>query len=164
MMMALGDAIATTLLKDRGFSPEDFGKLHPGGTLGQRLVRVGQIMHQGERMPLLPHDTLMQEVLIVMSSKGFGTVGFTNQAGHLIGILTDGDLRRHMSPDLLTKKSFEVMTPDPKVISPTILAEEALALMNKQQITSFFVADEKGDPRKPIGFLHIHDCLRIGLR
>ena len=163
MMMALGDAFATTLLKHRGFSPEDFGNLHPGGKLGQRLIKVEQIMHRDDKIPLVSQDVLMQDALITMSACGFGTLGLIDHQGTLKGVITDGDLRRHMTPNLLTKKAADVMTPNPKTISSCILAEEALALMNERKITNFFVVDKHDCSGRPIGFLHIHDCLRIGL-
>lgn len=164
MMMALGDAIATTLLKYRGFSPSDFSALHPGGKLGQRLVKVEKIMHGVDKMPLLPQSASMQEVLIVMTSKGFGIIGLINEAHELVGVITDGDLRRHMSEDLLSKPASAVMTKDPYMVTADMLAEEALATMNAQQVTSLFIKDKAFNNTVPIGILHIHDCLRIGLK
>ena len=164
MMLALGDALATTLLKHRGFSPSDFGSLHPGGKLGQRLVHVEQIMHKDDRIPLMSPDTLMHEVVIFMSVKGFGTVGFIDDKGKLIGIITDGDLRRHMAADLLQKPARDIMSLNPLVIQASVLVEEALSFMNEKGKTGLFVIQGDGNNHYPIGFVHIHDCLRVGLR
>ncbi len=159
MMLALGDAIAVALLQRRGFSEEDFQRLHPGGALGQKLVRVRDIMHVGEQIPLADPDTPMAEALVTMTAKSFGCVGVRDGAGRLIGIVTDGDLRRHMSPDLIREPARAVMTPQPKTIRPQALAAEAVAIMNRNAITSLFVV-EGGHP---VGIIHLHDCLRAGL-
>jgi arabinose-5-phosphate isomerase len=159
MMLALGDAIAVALLERKGFSSEDFKVLHPGGKLGRRLLRVADIMHAGDAVPVVPEGTAMSEAVLVMTAKSFGCVGV--MAGdRLAGIVTDGDLRRHMQSDLLARNVDEVMTPAPKTIGPAALAAEALGLMNEHAITSLMVVD---DERRPVGILHIHDCLRAGV-
>jgi arabinose-5-phosphate isomerase len=159
MMLALGDAIAVALLERRGFSSEDFKVFHPGGRLGRHLLRVSDIMHGGNDLPLVPHGSPMSEAVLVMTAKSFGCVGVT-EAGRLAGIVTDGDLRRHMGSDLLARTVEEVMTASPKTIGPGALAAEALGIMNEHAITSLMVVDEE---RRPLGILHIHDCLRAGI-
>ncbi len=162
MQMALGDAIAVALLKRRGFGPTDFSQIHPGGKLGLRLRRVGDLMHTGEAVPLAEPSTPMSTALIRMSEKRFGCLGVIDRAGQLVGILTDGDLRRAMAPDLLDRRVGELMTPGPRTIGPDALAAEALHMMNARErpITTLFVVDEAG---RPIGILHVHDLLRAGL-
>jgi arabinose-5-phosphate isomerase len=160
MMMALGDAIATTLMKYRGFSPEDFSALHPGGKLGQRLKRIHELMHGGDKMPLISQDVCMKEALLVMTSKGFGCVGLIDNDGSLKGIITDGDLRRHMNSDLLKLSAAKVMTADPMTVEGHILAQEALALLNTTRRTNLFVVELKENKKIPIGIVHIHDFLR----
>jgi arabinose-5-phosphate isomerase len=159
MMLALGDAIAVALLERKGFSSDDFKVLHPGGKLGRRLLRVADIMHAGDAVPVVPEGTAMSEAVLVMTAKSFGCVGVM-AGGRLAGIVTDGDLRRHMQSDLLARSVDEVMTPAPKTIGPAALAAEALGLMNEHAITSLMVVDED---RRPVGILHIHDCLRAGV-
>jgi arabinose-5-phosphate isomerase len=158
MMMALGDAIAVALLERKGFSAQDFQVLHPGGALGKKLLRVSDLMHSGEAMPLVPPDMKMSEALVVMSAKSFGTLGIL-ESGRLTGIVTDGDLRRHMAADLLERPVGEIMTRGPLTIRPQALAAEALNLMNARKTTCVFAVDEG----KPVGLLHIHDCLRAGI-
>jgi arabinose-5-phosphate isomerase len=160
MMLALGDAIAVALLERKGFSTEDFQALHPGGRLGRQLLRVADIMHAGAAVPLVRRGTTVAEALLVMTAKSFGCAGVTDEAGRLIGIVTDGDLRRHMGTALLAERVEIVMTPTPKTIRPQALAAEALGQMNSQAITSLFVVD---DAWRPLGILHIHDCLRAGV-
>ncbi|HEV2303131.1 MAG TPA: KpsF/GutQ family sugar-phosphate isomerase [Stellaceae bacterium] len=160
MMMTLGDALAIALLERKGFSSSDFRVLHPGGKLGRRLLRVGDIMHRGGEVPIVEAEARMSEAILVMTAKSFGCVGVRDGAGHLIGVVTDGDLRRHMSDSLLLRTVAEVMHRDPKTISAQALAAEALGLMNRSAITALFVVDEGGSPT---GFLHMHDCLRAGL-
>jgi arabinose-5-phosphate isomerase len=160
-MIALGDALAIAVLRRKGFSAKDFGALHPGGKLGQRLLRVEALMHTGAQVPTVLEGALMTQALLEMTSKGLGCVAVTNAKGKLMGVITDGDLRRHLDGSLLTLCVNEVMTRDPYVISKEILAHEALAKMNTCGITSIFVTD--GATSKPIGVLHIHDCLRAGL-
>jgi arabinose-5-phosphate isomerase len=160
MMLALGDALAVALLERRGFSTEDFQVLHPGGALGRRLLRVADIMHSGAAVPLATPQMPMSEAILVMTAKSFGCVGVCDAAGKLVGIVTDGDLRRHMDDRLVARTVAEVMHRKPKTIGANGLAAEALGVMNRYSITSLFVADEAG---RPIGFLHMHDCLRAGV-
>jgi len=159
MMMALGDAIAIALLERKGFSADDFQLLHPGGTLGQKLSRVADVMRGGEELPLCRPDTPMSEALITMTNRSFGCIGVTDEGNRLIGIVTDGDLRRHMSPDLLKLSAAEVMTGGPKTVHGQMLAAEALGIMNVNNITSLFVVDDG----RPTGIVRMHDCLRVGI-
>jgi len=159
MMMALGDVLAVGLLERKGFSADDFQVLHPGGRLGQMLLRVSDIMHDGDEVPLVVPDAPMSEALLTMTTKRFGCVGAVDGDGRLVGVITDGDLRRHMGAALLTHTAGTVMTRGPKTIRPQALAAEALGLMNANKITSLFVVEDG----KPIGILHIHDCLRAGV-
>ena len=158
MTLALGDALAIALMEHRKFTPENFRDFHPGGKLGAQLSRVRDLMHDGTAVPLVPHDTPMSDTLIEISQKGFGVVGVTNDDGTLGGIITDGDLRRNMD-GLLSKSAKDVMTAAPTTITPGSLAEEAVAIMNARKITCLFVTDKD----QPLGLLHIHDCLRVGL-
>ncbi|MEO0665696.1 MAG: KpsF/GutQ family sugar-phosphate isomerase [Pseudomonadota bacterium] len=158
MTLALGDALAVALMEHRQFTPANFREFHPGGKLGAKLARVGDLMHSGAALPLVSPDTPMSEALLEISQKGFGVVGVLSANGALDGIVTDGDLRRHMD-GLLSMTAGEVMTKAPKSIRPDALAEEALAQMNARKITCLFVTDAE----KPTGLIHIHDCLRIGL-
>ena len=159
MQLALGDALAIALLESRGFTPTDFGKLHPSGRLGAMLKFARDLMHDGASMPLTKLGTKMSDAIMEISSKGFGCVGVTDAHGMLVGIVTDGDLRRHMGPDLLSAKVDDVMTPNPKVADSDQLATEILELLNSSKITTVFVAEG----RKPIGILHMHDLLRAGV-
>ena len=159
VMLALGDAIAVALLERKGFSADNFQELHPGGKLSRRLLKVADIMHGGEELPLVDGDTTMADVLIEMTAKRFGCVGIVDGAGRLEGIITDGDLRRHMSPDLLARKAAEVMSHHPHTIASQSLASEAVRAMNARAVTNLFVVD--GGP--PVGILHIHDCLSAGV-
>ena len=161
MTMALGDALAVALMENRAFTPEDFKGLHPGGRLGARLATVGDLMHSGDEVPLIAPEAPMAEALIEMSRKGFGVVGVIDAAGDLVGIVTDGDLRRHME-GLLARRVEAVMTRAPQTIATTALASEALAVMNAKKITTLF-ATEPDAPRRPLGILHVHDCLRAGV-
>lgn len=156
MTLALGDALAVALMEHRAFTPEHFRVFHPGGKLGAKLSKVGDLMHVD--LPLVSEDTPMPEALLTISQKGFGVVGVTDAAGALIGIVTDGDLRRHMT-GLLDHSAGEVMTRAPRTIRPSELAEAAVAEMNSRKITCLFVVDEG----RPVGILHIHDCLRAGV-
>jgi arabinose-5-phosphate isomerase len=159
MMLAVGDALAVALLERKGFSAEDFHQLHPGGKLGQQLLRVADLMHVGGELPLIDGAAPMSQALIEMSAKTFGCVGVTDAAGDLIGIVTDGDLRRHMGADLLTQRVGDVMTRGPRTIMGQALAAEALRIMNERSITSLFVVDET----RPVGIIRLHDCLRAGV-
>ena len=160
-MLALGDALAIALLERRGFTAEDFQVLHPGGRLGNRLLRVGDLMHGGTELPLTGPDTRMAEAILIMTTRRFGCVGVVDGDGRLAGIVTDGDLRRNMAPDLLEKRTGAVMTARPQTIRSTALASEALGLMNARQITSLFVVRE--GTTEPVGIVHIHDLLRAGV-
>ena len=159
VMLALGDAIAVALLERKGFSADNFQELHPGGKLGRRLLKVADIMHGEEELPLVDGDTTMADALLVMTAKRFGCVGIVDGAGRLEGIITDGDLRRHMSPELLSRKTAEVMSRHPQTIGSQALASEAVRTMNACSVTNLFVVDGG----LPIGILHIHDCLRAGV-
>lgn len=161
MTLALGDALAVALMDHRRFTPENFRDFHPGGKLGAQLSRVRDLMHANSALPLVQMDTPMSEVLIEISQKGFGVVGVADTGGRLAGIITDGDLRRHMDR-LLEHVAGEVMTRDPATIAPSALAEEAVATMNARKITCLFAVDPDG-AGDPVGLLHIHDCLRVGL-
>jgi arabinose-5-phosphate isomerase len=160
MQLALGDALAMALLEDKGFSALDFRRFHPGGKLGAQLLHVRDIMHAREKLPLGPASLPMSEVLIMMTRHSYGCFGVVDAAGRLSGIVTDGDLRRSMTPDLLNRSAGSVMTRAPKTISPDALASEALAQLNDLKITSLFVID---DEQHPVGLVHIHDLLRIGM-
>lgn len=162
MQMALGDAIAVALLTRRGFTAADFRKIHPGGRLGAKLRRVRDIMHKGEAMPLATADVSMSTALVRMTEKRFGCLGIVGSDGVLCGIITDGDLRRAMGPDLLSRTAGDVMTASPRTIGPEALAVEALHAMNANErpVTTLFVVDPQGHP---VGILHVHDLLRAGL-
>jgi arabinose-5-phosphate isomerase len=161
MMMALGDALAVALLERKGFSPADFQVFHPGGQLGRRLLKVSDLMHTGNELPLVPGDLPMGQVLLVMTNKSFGCVGvLTPDSQSLAGIITDGDLRRHMEPGLFERVATDVMTASPKTTRTNALAAEALHVMNVRSITSLFVLDEN---KRPVGIIHMHDCLRAGV-
>ena len=159
MSLALGDALAVALFERKGFSEDDFHVFHPGGKLGQKLVRVRDIMHSRQDLPVVEPETVMSETLLIMTSKRFGCVGVVGIGGKLLGIITDGDLRRNLTGELLTCKAEDVMTSDPMTIREDALAAEAVLIMNENKITGLFVTD--GD--QPIGILHIHDCLRAGI-
>jgi arabinose-5-phosphate isomerase len=160
MMLALGDALAVALLDRKGFSIEDFQVLHPGGQIGRQLLRVADLMHQGDAVPLVAAGTVMSEAILVMTAKTFGCVGVLDAAGRLAGIVTDGDLRRHMGAGLLGATVDEVMSRQPKTIRPRALAAEALGSMNAHKITNLFVLDEEA---RPTGIIRMHDCLRAGV-
>lgn len=159
MMLALGDALAVALLERKGFTAADFQMLHPGGSLGRKLLKVSDLMHAGEEVPVVTPSLPMAETLLVMTNKRFGCAGVVDADGKLLGIVTDGDLRRHMSDGMLKKTAGELMTRGPKTVRPQILAAEALRLMNASAITSLFVLENE----RPVGILHVHDCLRAGV-
>ncbi|MDE2181810.1 MAG: KpsF/GutQ family sugar-phosphate isomerase [Alphaproteobacteria bacterium] len=163
LMLVLGDALAVALMERRGFSVDQYRNLHPGGALGRMLIRVSDLMHKGKEVPVVGENASMRDALLTMASGSLGCVGILDRKGALAGIITDGDLRRHMDRDLLDRTAGEVMTRDPKVGRPDQLAAEALAFMNEKKITQLFVLDAKDKTRKPVGVLHIHDCLRAGL-
>jgi arabinose-5-phosphate isomerase len=161
MQLALGDALAIALLEARGFTPESFRVFHPGGRLGASLHFVRDIMHQGEALPLIPLGTPMGLAVTRMTEKGFGCIGVIDAEGALVGIVTDGDLRRSLTPDLFEKTIDSVMNPTPKTILPDTLVGEALAMMNtaERPFTVLFVVEG----RRPIGIVHMHDFLRLGV-
>jgi len=159
MTLALGDAIAVALLERKGFTADDFKVFHPGGQLGRRLYKVDELMHGGEELPVVAANSPMSEVILVMTQKTFGVAGVLDANGNLAGIVTDGDLRRHIGSDLFKMKAADVMTKNPKTIARTALAAEALRRMNEWKVTSLFVVDET----KPVGILRMHDILRAGV-
>ena len=159
MMMALGDALAVALLERVGFSREDFKLRHPGGQLGKRLVKVERLMHKGDRVPLARPDTVMADALLIMTSHSFGCIGLVDGEERLVGVITDGDLRRNMGERLLDMPAADVMTARPRTVPPDALADQALRVMNENGITSLFVVEDD----RPVGILHIHDCLRAGV-
>lgn len=153
MTLALGDALAMTVMREKGFTRTDFGRLHPGGSLGARLKPVRRLMHGGDQLPLVSQDTSMHDTVVVMSQKRLGVVGVTGNDGKLVGVITDGDLRRHIEQGLDHPASV-FMSADPKTIAPDSLVDEALTLFDEHRITTLFVVEEG----KPVGVLHIHDC------
>jgi arabinose-5-phosphate isomerase len=159
MQLALGDALAVALLESRGFTALDFRGLHPGGRLGAKLKFIRDVMHAGPAVPLRPLGTTMADAIVEMTAKGFGCVGITDRDGRLAGIITDGDLRRHMGPDLLAARVDDVMTPHPKTVSGDQLVSEALELLNSSKITAVFVVNNG----TPAGIVHLHDLLRAGV-
>ena len=159
MMVALGDALAVALLERVGFSQEDFKLRHPGGQLGKRLIKVERLMHKGDRIPLARPDIVMSEALLIMTSHSFGCIGLVDEDDRLVGVVTDGDLRRNMGERLLKMTAADVMTARPRTISPDALAGQALRVMNENGITGLFVVTDG----RPVGILHIHDCLRAGV-
>lgn len=158
LQLALGDALAIALLETHGFTADDFFKFHPGGSLGANLAHVRDVMHTGDRLPIAPLGTPMREALLLISQKGFGCLGVVNGAGELCGIITDGDLRRHLSGEIFDQSVDEVMTRDPKTIAPDALVASALEALNSATILALFVVEN----RKPAGIIHLHDLLRIG--
>jgi len=159
MQLALGDALMVALLESRGFTALDFGTLHPSGKLGAMLKFVRDLMHKDAAVPVTSLGTRMSEALVEMTSKGFGCVGIVDARGDIVGIVTDGDLRRHMRPDLLTATVDEVMTRQPKTIGADLLASEALEILNASKITALIVTEG----RRPVGIVHLHDLLRAGV-
>jgi arabinose-5-phosphate isomerase len=156
MSLALGDALAMTVMRQKGFTRTDFGRLHPGGSLGARLKPVARLMHSGDQLPLIRDDASMHDAVVVMSEKRLGVVGVTDAQGHLVGVITDGDLRRNIERGL-DHSAAEFMTRDPKTVAADALVGDAVTLFDEYRITSLFVVDENGG-KKPIGVLHIHDC------
>ncbi|MEQ9814349.1 MAG: KpsF/GutQ family sugar-phosphate isomerase [Azospirillaceae bacterium] len=159
-MLALGDALAVALMAKRGFTPEDFSVFHPGGALGRRLLTVADLMHGRAALPMVAEDDSVADALIAMSAGGFGVTGVRDAGGALVGIITDGDLRRHMASDLPTRRAGEIMTRGPQTITAEALAAEAVHVMNSRGITCLFVADAHGET---VGLVHVHDCLRAGV-
>ena len=158
LTLALGDALAVAAMEQRGFLAEEFRTFHPGGKLGARLSKVAQLMHGAEALPLVGAAAPMAETLVVMSAKGFGIAGVT-EAGRLVGVISDGDLRRNIA-DLMSRTAGQVATRAPRTIAPETLALEALGTMSEAKITALFVVDAAG---APVGILHMHDCLRAGI-
>ena len=157
--LVLGDILTIGMIEIKGFSKEDFNDRHPGGKLGSILKRVSDLMHIGQDMPILDENSNMQAVLLEMTSKRLGCVGFINQTGDLTGILTDGDLRRCLSSKILEEKAVDLMTKNPKTIAPNAMSAEALKIMHDKKITNLFVVENK----KPVGVIHIHDLLNNGV-
>jgi arabinose-5-phosphate isomerase len=161
--MALGDALAIALLEERGFSAEDFALLHPGGALGRRLLRVAELMHRGDEVPLVPERAALKDTLLAITSKRLGVTGVVNAAGELVGVITDGDLRRGLerAADLRALTARDLMTTAPKTIAGGALAAEAVAVMERHAITSLFILGDGS--RRPEGVIHLHDLLRAGV-
>lgn len=157
--LVLGDILTIGMIERKGFSKEDFNDRHPGGKLGSILKRVSDLMHTGQDMPILDENSNMQAVLLEMTSKRLGCVGFINQTGDLTGILTDGDLRRCLSSKILEEKAVDLMTKNPKTIVPNAMSAEALKIMHDKKITNLFVVENN----KPVGVIHIHDLLNNGV-
>ncbi len=164
LTLALGDALAVAMLEKKGFTAKDFKVYHPGGNLGQELMKVSEIMHKGERLPVISENVSVTETIGIITEKGFGCIGLVNEKGILTGIITDGDIRRKLCSDILTKTAKDIMSSGPQTVSPDALVAEAMAIMNDlknafRKITCLLVVDEDG---RPVGLLHIHDCLRAG--
>ena len=157
MTLALGDALAMAVMRQKGFTRTDFGRLHPGGSLGARLRPVRRLMHVGKALPLIRQDNSMHDTVVEMSAKRLGVIGVTDAEGYLVGVITDGDLRRNIERGL-DHSAGEFMTRDPKTISPNDLIADALPLFDEYRITSLFVVEHDGKGEKPVGVLHIHDC------
>jgi arabinose-5-phosphate isomerase len=157
MTLALGDALAMTVMRQKGVTRTDFGRLHPGGSLGARLRPVRRLMHGGKTLPLIRQDSSMHDAVVEMSAKRLGVVGVTDKEGALVGVITDGDLRRNIERGL-EHTAAEFMTRDPKTVEPDDLVDDALLLFDEYKITSLFVVEDDGRGKKPVGVLHIHDC------
>ena len=160
MQMVIGDALAVALLESRGFSADDFGIYHPGGSLGSKLTSVAEVMHTGDAIPLVAEDTSMSVAVMTLSDKRFGCVGVIDVAGKLVGILTDGDLARNLDKDLQNLSVNDLMTRDPKTITGTALVASAMATLDSYNISALIVTDAEN---KPEGIIHLHDLLRIGV-
>jgi len=159
MQLALGDCLAIALLEAKSFTAHDFKQIHPGGTLGASLMFVEDVMHTGDALPLVKKATPMGDALVTMTTKAFGCLGVTDTKGKLAGVITDGDLRRHMGSSLLKATAANIMTAKPKTIRKGLLASAALEMINAARITALFVVDNN----KPVGILHVHDLLRLGV-
>lgn len=157
MTLALGDALAMTVMRQKGFTRTDFGRLHPGGALGARLRPVRRLMHGGKALPLTRESNSMHDTVVEMSAKRLGVIGVTDASGYLVGVITDGDLRRNIERGL-EHTAAEFMTRDPKTVGPDDLVDDALVLFDDFKITSLFVVEDDGEGKKPVGVLHIHDC------
>ncbi len=159
MMLALGDALAIALMEAKGFSNKDYGVFHPGGKLGAEFIKVKDLMRKNKDLPLVPANAKVEEVLLEMTSKHLGCTGVVDKQGDLMGIITDGDIRRHINKDFMNLSAEQLMTKNPRVVEEGTLAVEAVALMNEKKITNLFVVKNN----QAIGILHIHDCLRAGV-
>ena len=157
MTLALGDALAMTVMRQKGVTRTEFGRLHPGGALGARLRPVRRLMHRGKSLPLTRVDSSMHDTVLEMSEKRLGVIGVTDEHGHLVGVITDGDLRRNIERGL-DHTAAEFMTRDPKTVAPDDLIDDALPLFDEYRITALFVVEDDGTGKKPVGVLHIHDC------
>ena len=157
MTLALGDALAMTVMRQKGVTRTDFGRLHPGGALGARLKPVGRLMHSGDALPLTGQDSSMHDTIVEMSAKRLGVVGVVDDHGYLVGVITDGDLRRNIERGL-DHTAAEFMTRNPKTIAPDALVDDAVTLFEEHRITALFVVEEDDRGSKPVGVLHIHDC------
>lgn len=158
VQLALGDALTVALLEGRGFTVQDYKVFHPGGRLGASLKTAKDIMHLGESLPLVPAATPMTDGIVVMSQKGFGVLGVVDELNQLMGIITDGDLRRHVTSNLLEKTAGDIMTRGPKTVNPGTLSASILELLNSSSITTVFVVEDG----RPVGIVHMHDLLRAG--
>ena len=159
IQLALGDALAIALLEAKGFTAHDFKVFHPGGSLGAQLKFVSDVMHKADMLPLAPEATPMSDAIVIMTQRSFGCLGVVDTKGRLVGIITDGDLRRHMNRNLMTARVGEIMTRKPKTIKPDAMASSALELLNSSRITALFVVERS----KPVGIVHVHDLLRLGV-
>lgn len=160
LTLVMGDALAVALIEKRGFTMQDFKDRHPGGKLGNVLLKVEDIMATGSELPLIGTNVMMADALVVMTAKSLGCLGVVDAEGHLLGVITDGDLRRHMAADLIVRQTQDIMTTNPKTLIKDMLGVEAIAYMNEHKITNIFVVD--GD-NKPIGLLHVHHLLKAGV-
>ena len=157
MSMIIGDCIAISLLEMSGFKSTQFKSLHPGGNLGKDLKNLNDVMHLGKKLPLATLDEKMSKAILTMTKKSFGCIGVVNNKNHIVGIITDGDLRRKLNSKFFEKKAFEIMTKNPTLANKEMLVGEAINLMNTKKITSLFICDKK----RPLGIVHIHDLLRL---
>ena len=157
MMLSLGDALALSASKKKKFSTKDFGKLHPGGNIGAKFITVNEIMHKLPQVPLAGKSTNMKDIILKMSQKGFGCVGIIDDKKLLVGVITDGDLRRNMKGNILSKKAEEIMTKKPKMIAKYNYIKDAIKIFYKEKITVLFVSENKIS-KMPIGIIHLHDC------
>ena len=160
MMLSLGDALSLSISKKKKFSIEKFGKLHPGGNIGAKFVKVKERMHKSSKIPLSNKKTNMKNIILKMSKKGFGCVGVIDENKNLVGVITDGDLRRNMTNEILEKSAEEIMIKRPKTILKNKYIKDALKIFNKEKITVLFVLNDTSS-KKPIGIIHLHDCLTI---
>ena len=160
MMLALGDAIALSISEHKKFSKDMFGAFHPGGNIGAKFIKVKDIMHRKGDIPLTSENTNMKDVIVKITNKNFGCIGVLDQSKSLIGVITDGDLRRHMKNDMLQKKAKDVMSKSPKVITENTFVSDALKIINDYKITSLFIIKDTKN-KKPSGIIHLHDCLRV---